>query len=571
MSQFISLNTVIGNSKSYKVPIYQRDYSWRKNEEVEDLWNDILDIENEKMHYMGYLVLLPENKQEECYYIIDGQQRLITLSLLALAVIKLLTDWSESDIDKGLNEERIKEETRRYIGNIDTSAEKHEGYLPIIPKLRLNKNNDDYYKSYLLQLREAVVLSKQKPSIRLMQLAFNFFYDKLKEHFGAEKSGAKLTRFLEKTVGNGLVFTVIEVQSDLDAFKVFETLNARGVKLSPADLLKNYLFSQVAQSGNIQLEEAERRWMNISNVLGKKDISTFIRHYWNSRYKITREPMLFKAIKNEITGAARTFDLLNSLERQAEFYAGFDHPSNDELWNKEERTQLQVINLLEVSTCYSLMMAYLEKLDRKEFYLLVREIAVISLRYHLAQLNPNIAEIAFSETANKIYSGTLTNVKALVDSLKPIYVDDKQFEVAFASAEINTKRKKAFVKYLLVKIENQIANTDYQYESASVTIEHILPENPGGVWEKNFDADIQDYFIYRIGNYTLLNAGINNKLDNEMSFSQKLEWYRKSAYKLSSEYCEYDDFTPTVLENRQERLAKIAKGIWKSAYIHSIG
>jgi len=81
-------------------------------------------------------------------------------------------------------------------------------------------------------------LAKLKPSQRLLQKAFNYFFDQLKEKFKDNTSGADLADYLEKIVGNGIVFTQIVVTNDLDAFKVFETLNARGVKLSTADLLK---------------------------------------------------------------------------------------------------------------------------------------------------------------------------------------------------------------------------------------------------------------------------------------------------------------------------------------------
>lgn len=568
MSQFINLNTVIGNGKSYKVPIYQRDYSWKKNDEVEDLWNDILDLENEKQHYMGYLVLLPEDKANEVYQVIDGQQRLITLSILALAVTKLLKEWAEEGIDKELNEARRQEEIRRYLGNVDTSASSNSSFLPIVPKLTLNRNNDDYYKSYLMQLREPASLAKQKPSIRLMQHTFNFFYEKLKDKFDKEKNGALLSQFLEKTVGNGLIFTVIEVQDDLVAFKVFETLNARGVKLSPADLLKNYLFSQAAKRGQIDLDEAERRWSNISNLLANNDITTFIRHYWNSKYKIARQPVLFKEIKKVITNGDKAFDLLSALEKQAEFYSGFQLPFDDELWkSKEERIGLQVLKLLEVTTCYSLMLAFLENLPRSEFATLLKELSVISLRYSISQLNPNEAEALYSNVANQIYDQKLKDVKSVVLALKNIYVHDYNFQTAFETAQINTKRKKALVKYLLIKLENQIANTEYPIEDASASIEHILPENPGSVWDKSFPPEVQEDFIYRIGNYTLLSVSTNNKLDNETPFSVKVETYKQSKYNLSNSYCQFDEFTPNTLQERQARLAKIAKGVWKSAFI----
>ncbi len=121
-----------------------------------------------------------------------------------------------------------------------------------------------------------------------------------------------------------------------------------------------------------------------------------------------------------------------------------------------------------------------------------------------------------------------------------------------------------------MKIENRIANKDYQPEEAVATIEHILPENPGSTWEENFRPDIQDDYIYRLGNYSLLEASINNKLDNNMSFSEKLEKYKTSSYKLSNEYCNYEKFSPKEIALRQDKMSKVAKGIWKSAFIQSL-
>ena len=243
MTQFINFNTVIGNGKSYQVPLYQRDYSWEKDH-WEDLWQDIEAIPQDKLHYLGYLVLQPITDAIQSSLIIDGQQRIATLSLLSLAVAKLLKDWAEAGIEREDNLIRYDKERERYIGNFSTSR------LTTESKLRLNRNNDDFYQSYLLGLRRPKTLAKLKPSQKLLQKAFDYFYERLDEKFKDNKSGAALSEFLEVIVGTGLVFTIIEVQNDLDAFKVFETLNARGVKLSTADLLKNYLFSQAAKWAN---------------------------------------------------------------------------------------------------------------------------------------------------------------------------------------------------------------------------------------------------------------------------------------------------------------------------------
>lgn len=561
MSQFITLNTIIGNGKSYKVPIFQRDYSWEKDD-WEDLWNDIEDIPTEKTHYLGYLVLQPTTDGEDAYWVIDGQQRLTTLSILALAVTALLDNWSTENIDADDNKIRKEELFKRYIGNYSLSK------LSISPKITLNRNNDDYYKSWLLKLRQPVSLVKLKPSQRLLQKAFNYFFEQLKEKFKENKSGANLADFLEKVVGNGIVFTQIVVTNDLDAFKVFETLNARGVKLSTADLLKNYLFKLTHQLGDLDLEEAERRWQNINDTIRANDLTTFIRHYWNSRYKSERQATLFKAIKKEIRTPQIAFEFLDKLEKISQYYTAFNNV-NDELWDKEEKVHLKVLDILKVSTCYSLMISALDYLPRSEFKILVRELAVIVFRNNLSDLNPNEAERVFSKVANDIASKTITTAKEATLALKNIYVGDANFEQAFSTVMINTKGKKELVKYILVKIENQIANKDYQPEDAVSTIEHILPENPGSVWNDSFAADIQEDYIYRLGNYSLLEASINHKLANSMPFSEKLTEYKKSSYKLSSEHCNFEKFDPKVIALRQERMAKVAKGIWRSAYIQS--
>lgn len=559
MSQFVNLNTILGNGKSYQVPIYQRDYSWG-SDDWEDLWNDIEDIPTDKTHYLGYIVLQQMNGDDNAFWVIDGQQRLTTLSILALAVTDLLRQWADQGIEPAENQLRKEKITERYLGNFSLSS------LHISPKIKLNRNNDDYYRSWLLTLRQPPALSKLKPTQRLLQKAFNFFSAQLNQKFLENQSGAALADFLERTVGAGILFTQIVVSNDLDAFKVFETLNARGVKLSTADLLKNYLFKLTHTLGDLDLEEAERRWQHISNTLQSNDITTFIRHYWNSCYRIERQPTLFKAIKREINQAEQAFLFLDTLEKASVYYTAFHSPA-DELWQKDESVQLKVLKLLKVSTCLPLMLSALTYLPRADFRKLLKELVVITLRYNLSELNPNEAERVFSRVANEVAAGKLLNLRDVVIACKSIYVPDDNFEQNFSTIIINTRHRKELVKYLLTQIENHISGTDYHHEDAVATIEHILPENPGGVWEEGFEEKIQEDFMYRFGNYTLLEANLNHKLGNEVSFQEKREKYKHSKYKLSNEYCNYEKFTAIELSLRQSKLSRIAKGIWKSAYI----
>jgi len=219
-----------GNGKTYEVPPFQRDYSWDK-EEWEDLWLDLLSIEEEGDHYMGYLVL-QETKQPKHFIIIDGQQRITTINLLILATVKLLFDRDDEDRGKDLQ--------RTYLSSKDIATKVE------VPKLKLNYNNEYIYGGKVLQLDIPQNLAGLKPSEKKLVGAFNFFHKKLKDYFQLNNT-EEITSFITKKVDIKLFFTSITVKDDLNAFKVFETLNARGVKLSTADLLKNFLFSILTQ------------------------------------------------------------------------------------------------------------------------------------------------------------------------------------------------------------------------------------------------------------------------------------------------------------------------------------
>ncbi len=143
----INYMELIGNGKLYRVPPYQRDYSWSQ-EQWEDLWNDIVELSPraEDRHYMGALVV--EGTSDREFLVIDGQQRLATLSLLALAVIDRLQRMAGQGIDVDANEERGRELRNRFIGEKDPAS------LTESTRLYLNETDNPFYQDYLVQLRE---------------------------------------------------------------------------------------------------------------------------------------------------------------------------------------------------------------------------------------------------------------------------------------------------------------------------------------------------------------------------------------------------------------------------------
>ena len=368
---------LMGNGLSYRVPLFQRDYSWGPDE-WDDLWQDIValfEADPEPAHYMGYLVL--QSVDNRAFDIIDGQQRMTTLSLLMLAAVSHLSDLAASD-DPGDPQARRAEQLRAsYIGYLDP--------VSLVPrsKLTLNRHNDSFYQNYLVPL-ERLPQRGLNASEHLLRRAFSWFKDRIRGR--SADDGTAVASFVDGAVDK-LFFTVITVTDELNAFKVFETLNARGVRLSATDLLKNYLFSVVARGGahESEISSLEGRWEAIVGLLGSESLPEFLRVYWNSRHRLVRKADLFKTIRGAVDGRSKVFALVRDLDRQARVYAALRDP-DDASWTTEERASLSQLQMFSVRQPLALLLAAFDRYsddDRAGFTRLLRAVAVVSLRYNV--------------------------------------------------------------------------------------------------------------------------------------------------------------------------------------------
>ena len=550
----LNFNEFIGNGKIYKVPPFQRDYSWEE-EYWEDLWNDMNFAYKKKViHYMGTIVLQDSGNKE--FLIIDGQQRLATLSIFVLAVIKNLQNLVNKDINSKTNKERIEVIYRDFLGNKDAVSLKESS------KLFLNENNDKFYQHYLLQFREPNVYRRLSDSQKLLWDCFKYFEKKLEESF-KNKNGEEITNFLTKYVAENLMFIQIVVKNEINAYTVFETLNSRGVELTTTDLLKNFLFSFVAES-DVDLDRVKDQWKNIIDVAGLKEFPDFLRYFLNSKYKLVSKRELFKKTKNLIKDREGVFNLLDDLEKSAELYVAFGNP-NDDFWNdkKKERKYISELKLFKVKQPKSILLSAYKKFSRQEFEKLLRVCSVISFRYNnMGGLNPKVMEIEYNKVAIKISNDEIKTAKEVFESVKnSLYVSDENFENMFSTKVISTNANKKLVRYILLGIENKLSNVSLNYEDDSSTIEHILPENPSLEWEEYFNQEDQEKYIYRLGNYTLLKDSDNRNATNDL-FKCKRDIYLSSEYKISNEI-KNEEWTQDVLRSRQKKMAKIACSVWR--------
>ena len=276
------LKELLSNGKSYHVPPYQRDYSW-KTEHWEDLWEDLVTVaDGHQDHYMGAVVL--ESTERKSYRIIDGQQRMATLTIVILACTEALHDLADRNIDAEANRERASELERSYLGTKDPAS------LRITPKLRLNDNDDDFFQLNVVQRRPPAAGTRHlRDSERLLWECVQFFRKKISDRFLPGERGEAIAEFVNDAVTERLVFITVRVQDQLSAYTVFETLNARGLELTETDLLKNYLLSLADRLSKSQMEPLLKQWSKITSLVGAARFPEFLRHHLNSRQLYVRQ------------------------------------------------------------------------------------------------------------------------------------------------------------------------------------------------------------------------------------------------------------------------------------------
>lgn len=554
-----SFGDLIGNGRIYKVPLFQRDYSWQE-ENWEDLWQDILIVHNQpnSSHYMGAIVLQNSGALDKEFTVIDGQQRLATLSIIAIAVIEKIKRLVERENNQGANQDRQEILRRTYLGDKDPRSLRYSS------KLLLNENNNDFYQSNLINLRKPLNIRSLKKTNQLLWNAFQYFSTQLEKLEEVVRDGEKLAEFLANIVAQKLLFIQINVEDELNAYTVFETLNARGIELSSTDLLKNYLFSLFR--GPDDLQEAQRQWRRIVSTVQMDKFPEFLRYYLSLKQTRVRRERLFKFVREDVNSGKDAFDLLDQLENYSSLFIALGN-SNDDFWrdSPENRPYIRELELFRVKQAYPTLFAAYERFSPENFTGLLKLVCVFSFRYTvISSLNPNDLESLYNRTAISIVSGEISNPRQVFEILRPVYVSDEKFFQDFCFFSIPTRgQKKKLARYILLKLESDaLGRPDISEDDFS--IEHILPEAETDEWRKFFtDTQIEE-MVYRIGNLTPLEPSLNRKIGNE-SFSIKKEKYHQSRYVLTQNILS-EEWTADSLASRQRQLAQRAKHIWRTDF-----
>jgi hypothetical protein len=548
----------------YRIPRFQRPYSWDRTN-IEDFWNDAVK-ENDEQYFIGNFVVYDD---KTALGVVDGQQRLTTITLLLCALRNTFQKEGFPDLAKGLHgliERRDISDKLYYVLQTETSYPYFQEHIqkfggkPGVPKEagpeeQLLKQAFLYFQSNLTDLVDTV---HDKPSIS----------DKKKK----VELQAELIKVRDKVLGLELIFTALD--NDDDAYVIFETLNTRGKDLTLSDLVKGHL-TRLLKPSNSGVDLTRDKWGQILQTFetsqAELSVSTFIHHYWLSRYEYITEKTLYKALRKQITKAnARAF--LDDLVKESKIYRYIHEPSS-RTWKKEEfeiRDALKAMNLFKIKQQLPLVLSVMRHYEDQELKIRhVRTILEGIENFHFtftaiaSQRSSGGISFMYALAARELYKASGLEAKAKIlhdfqkNKLKAKRPDYAEFEPSFLNLGYSSKmtKQKNLVKYILMKIYHS-NSSGLTADSEQMTMEHVAPENPskkGGLSAET---------VASIGNLILLNQNLNNKLANK-SFPDKVALLAKSHVWLDPVILAAKQWGAGEIEKRTKLLAENAyEKVW---------
>ncbi len=504
-----------------KIPRFQRPYDWDRDN-LTEFWADLKD-RSEPEYFMGSLVSFGDLKEKNLTSLVDGQQRITTITIM-LATIRNALDGLQEDGPATAIHELI--ETR----DLDNKA-----------RYVLEHDPGDRYFQFAVQARRPDL--KVKPEgvqQNSLQAAQRYLDSALRAELKEKGAKEEVVTYL-KHLRDCLLqmhFVSIELADEDDAYLIFETLNTRGKDLRPSDLLKNH-FMRLLPAKAKGVDQTKNLWGDIINALDTKSVSldtdSFLLHYWLSHKNSVSKANLFLKYKADITKANAKASLEN-LRSAATTYVRCMSPT-DVKFAKEERSlqeSLQALRIFGVAQAAPLMLALMTQYEGKVISLKTTRSAFDAIEKFTFQFNAltqsrggggvsamyaKIAQQTMGCTTPQAFTPILSEMKEKFRERVP---DLAEFTLPFARINFRNDyvRDRNLVRYVLTKLARYFGMPE-EIDLSMLTIEHIMPQSQG-----DFTGDAFD--VGAIGNLIFINETLNGKVADK-PFKEKMKIFADSA------------------------------------------
>lgn len=546
-----------GSDKRFIIPLYQRNYDW-KEDNCEQLFQDLLKMHHSdrKSHFFGSIVSSIQAGTED-RFIIDGQQRITTVSLLLIAMVNAFKTEDIQATDGKLVDKIFK----RYLVDEYQEDERKVKLKPI-------KKDMDAFDALLYKPKEQYLKGSN------VTRNYEFFYDKI------VKSGLTMDELFETI--KKLEVINIKLDEDDDPQLIFESLNSTGLDLSEADKIRNYLLMSLAPA---EQDDLYTRYWNPIEESTKYDPSSFVRDYLTMKQgKIGRIDKIYFIFKeyaeNERIGRA---ELLEEMHHYAKIYSQID---NANMGTEKINRKLNQVRTLDSTVAYPFYMAffdYAEKngLSDEEKY---RVLDIVEA-YWARRIICNLPSNALNKVFATLHRDVLNNMNKAVEGTTPTYTDvliylllkkgrssvfpkDDEVKEDFATRQVY-KMPANLRMFILERMENRDSKECHdvvkQLTEKTISIEHIMPQTLSDQWKDALGEEwerIHQPYLHTMANLTL--TGYNSQYSN-LAFLEKRDMekgFNDSAFRLNNYVKSCDQWTETEMKQRQHDLLEVFMRLW---------
>lgn len=558
-----TLNKLLNTSRQFIVPIFQRNYSWQKSQ-YEQLWFDILrasKFKEKQNHFIGSIVYIdmgtPAGRPQQLL-LIDGQQRLTTISILLCAIKDYVQKFNLET--KLINLVKIK---NQFLYNSDEIDE--DRY-----KLLLNVQDKETY----IKLIDNTIFTVNKPATNIIK-CYEFFYERIEDFI---KQHGQIDEIYAGIFKLSLVSISLDKDSD-NPQMIFESMNSTGKDLSQTDLLRNYLLMDLTPEKQTRLYKTY--WKPMEELFGediyKNDVNKFdyfIRDFLTLKSdtgyicKINNVYENFK--RYYLDNNCEKFAVLKDLFTYAKYYACIDllQENDDELklyWQEFKKLDSHVVYpfLLNLYDDYSRQI-----LIKEDFKKILQVVISYLWRRAICEIPTNSLSKTFATLYQAVDKDDYVNsvIKAFVfKSSYKRFPSDYEVREKLQTKDIYHFRLR---KYLLEALENYYHKEPIDLNTANYTIEHIMPQNieHNLLWQQMLGEDWQEVhslYLHTLGNLTI--TGYNAEMSNK-SFGEKVNGesgFKHSHLKLNESIVQCDVWNKKAIQRRTNILTDIILKIWK--------
>ena len=538
----------LDGTKQFQVPIWQRGYSWKK-ENCEQLWNDVLHVGLDKdatTYFLGSIVSMEPGDNTSGVpqlLIIDGQQRLTTLSLLLSALGRVI---EASDLEIGIDRGKIED---YYLFNLREAGE-----------LRYKQLLTQHDRETLIQLLDE---GEASDNTSLLVRSYRFFDVLLKR-----ADPADLKAVYEGIQKLMIVDIELEYGSDNPQL-IFDSLNSTGLELTSADRIRNYVLME--QEPNFQNRLHETYWYPMEQRFGEeytKRFNSFIRDYLT--LKTGQIPTIkgvydsFKVYMREKKSPEVLEETIEEIDRYSRYYVRIALRKEED---SEIRACLEDMHTLNVETVFPFLLGVYEdytqgSIEKAEVIETLRLIESYIFRRAICYIPTNSLNKAFAALTGEIDKDNyLESLKFAFSqrSYSQRYPSNEEFRQGFLSRNIYYN----YPYYLLCKLENHGGKEPISVRE--YTIEHVMPQNPdlSEEWQQELGEhwrQVHEKYLHTIGNLTL--TKYNSELSDRSFTDKKLRVFLDSPLHLDRSLAQADRWDEMAIEKRANELFQTALKIW---------